>query len=136
MSNYPQDKFTAPDISGKWRYWANVQNITQDGISPITAVTGILDINQDNLFFNYENKEQNLTRIGVFVQNNSCINGKSNTRWEAKGVNDTDDGTLSFYPYCYKNSKPTKIISVNIAPGTFLISQSEIKNCSHYKFAK
>jgi len=51
MSNYPQDKFTAPDISGEWKYYGNTQVITQDGISPITTITGILDINQDNLFF-------------------------------------------------------------------------------------
>ena len=35
MSNYPQDKFTAPSISGKWKYWSNFQSITKDGISEI-----------------------------------------------------------------------------------------------------
>jgi hypothetical protein len=76
MSNYPQDKFTAPDISGKWRYWSNFQSITVDGISEIKKFSGVIDINQDNLFFNYFNKELNLERLGVFVQNNSCVNGK------------------------------------------------------------
>jgi len=136
MSNYPQDKFTAPDISGKWKYYGNYQDLTQDGISPITESTGIIDINQDNLFFNYENKEQNLTRIGVLLQNTSCINGKSNTNWEAKIVNNTNDSTISLYPYCYKKGKPTKMINATAAPGTFLISLCEIKNCSHYKFEK
>ena len=53
MANYHQNKFTAPNISGKWRYWRNIQNITPDRISKITTITGItgiIDINQDNLF--------------------------------------------------------------------------------------
>ena len=133
MSNYPQDKFTAPDISSKWKYYGNYQDLTQDGISPITESTGIIDINQDNLFFNYENKEQNLTRIGVLLQNTSCINGKSNTRWEAKNVNDTDDATLSFYPYCYKNSKPTKIISVGTAPGPLQVGSLTDVRTTYYE---
>ena len=117
MSNYPQDKFTAPDISGKWRYWSNTQNLTPDGISPITTFSGVLDINQDNLFFNYVNVELDLNRIGVFVPVTNCINGKTNTQWEAKIVNNTDGGTISLYPYCYKKGKPTKMINTNIAPG-------------------
>ena len=117
MSNYPQDKFTAPNISGKWNYWGDIQFLTKDGISPITTITGVIDINQDNLFFNYVNKELNLNRIGVFVQNSNCVNGKTNIQWQAKVVNNTDDATLSFVPYCYKNGKPTKATSTNIAPG-------------------
>lgn len=117
MSNYPQDKFTAPNISGKWRYWGNIQFLTQDGISPITTITGVIEINQDNLFFNYVNVELNLNRIGVFVQNSTCVNGKTNIQWQAKVVNNTDDATLSLVPYCYKNGKPTKMTSTNIAPG-------------------
>ena len=77
-----------------------------------------------------------MTRVGIFVQNNSCINGKTNIKWEAKVVNNTEDAILSLYPYCYKKGKPIKMTSTNIAPGPFLISQSEIKICSHYKFAK
>jgi len=77
-----------------------------------------------------------LTHVGVFVQNNSCINGKPNIKWEARVVNNTDDGTISLYPYCYKKGKPTKMLGANVVPGPFLISQSEIKICSHYKFAK
>ena len=65
MSNYPQDKFTAPDISGKWRFWTNIQFITLDGISEIEKLTGIIELNQDNLFYNYVNEELNLIRIGV-----------------------------------------------------------------------
>jgi hypothetical protein len=117
MSNYPQNKFTAPDISGKWRYWSNTQSLTEDGISEITNFSGIIDINQDNLFFNYVNIELNLNRIGVFAKINSCIDGKSNTKWEAKIINNTDGGTISLYPYCYKKKKPTKMINTNVAPG-------------------
>jgi hypothetical protein len=58
-----------------------------------------------------------LNRIGVFVPVTNCINGKSNTQWEAKIVNNTDDGTISLYPYCYKKGKPTKMINTSIAPG-------------------
>ena len=117
MSNYPQDKFTAPNISGRWKYWSNTQVLTKGGISPITTLTGILDINQDNLFLNYVNKELNLNRIGVFVQNSNCINGKTNIQWEAKIVNNTDGGTISLYPYCYKKGKPTKMLNTTAAPG-------------------
>ena len=117
MSNYPQDKFDAPDISGKWRYWINIQSITKDGISEITSITGIIDINQNNLFFNYVDKELNLIRIGVFVQSNSCINEKSYSQWEGKVINNTDDATLSLNPYCYKKNKPTKMTGISTAPG-------------------
>jgi hypothetical protein len=116
-SNFPQEKFTAPNISGKWRYWGNIQNLTQNGISEITTITGIIDINQDNLFFNYVNKELNLNRIGTFVQTKGCINGKSYSQWEGKVINNTDDATLSLNPYSYKKGKPTKMTSTNIAPG-------------------
>ena len=58
-----------------------------------------------------------MNRIGVFVQNSNCINGKTNIEWQAKVVNNTDDATLSLVPYCYKNGKPTKMTSTNIAPG-------------------
>ena len=117
MSNYPQDKFTAPNISGIWNYWSNTQNLTVDGISPITTLNGSLDFIQDNLFFNYVNKQLNLNRIGVFVQNSNCINGKTNVQWQAKVVNNSDAGTISLYPYCYKNGKPTKMLNTNVAPG-------------------
>jgi hypothetical protein len=117
MSNYPQDKFVAPNISGKWRYWGNIQALTKDGISGITTITGIIDINQNNLFFNYVNKELNLNRVGVFVQSNNCINGKKYSQWQGKVVNNIDDATLSLNPYSYKHGKPTKMTSTNIAPG-------------------
>lgn len=111
MSNFPQEKFTAPNISGKWRYWSNIQNLTQNGISEITTINGIIDINQDNLYFNY------LNRIGAFVKINNCINGKKYSQWEAKVINDTDDTTLSLNPYCYKKKKPTKMTGISTAPG-------------------
>ena len=73
MSNYPQEKFTAPDFSGKWRYWGNNQTITSSGsTSPITKITGVLNINQDNLFINYQNKELEFARIGVLAQLPVC----------------------------------------------------------------
>jgi hypothetical protein len=133
MSNYPQDKFTAPDISGEWKYYGNTQAITQDGISPITTITGILDINQDNLFFNYVNKELNLNRVGVFVQNTSCINGKTNIKWEARVVNNTDDGTISLYPYCYKKGKPTKITGINVVPGPVQVGSPTYVRTTYYE---
>ena len=58
-----------------------------------------------------------MNRIGVFVQNSNCVNGKTNVQWQAKVVNNTDDATLSLVPYCYKNGKPTKMTSTNVAPG-------------------
>ena len=133
MSNYPQDKFTAPDISGEWRYWVNIQNITPDGISPITTLTGTIDINQDNLFFNYVNKELNLNRVGVFVQNTSCINGKTNIQFVARVVNNTDDATLTLTPYCYKKGKPTKITSTNIAPGPVQVGSPTYVRTTYYE---
>ena len=119
MSNYPQKKFTAPNISGKWNYWVNNQNfeLSAGGLSEITDDKGIIDIEQDNLFFNYENKEKNVTRMGVFIRSNNCINGKLNTQWSGYVVNNGDDATLNLYPYSYKNGKPTKMTSTNIAPG-------------------
>ena len=133
MSNYPQDKFTAPDISGKWRYWTNSQELTPTGISEITEISGIIDINQDNLFFNYVNVEQTLIRIGVFVQINSCINGKSNPRWEGKIINNTDNGTISLYPYCYKNGKPTKMLNNNAAPGPVELGKKTYIRTTYYE---
>jgi hypothetical protein len=132
-SNYPQDKFSAPDISGKWRYWTNIQNLTQDGISEITTLTGIIDINQNNLFFNYVNIQQNLNRIGVFVQINSCINGKKYSQWQGKIVNNTDDGTLSLNPYSYKHGKPTKMTGTNIAPGPVESTSSTFVRTTYYE---
>lgn len=117
MSNYPQDKFTAPNISGKWKYWANFQSITADGISEIKKFNGVIDISQDNLFFNYVNKELNHNRVGTLVQNNNCINGKSNSQWIAESVNDNNNGQLTWYPYCYKNGNPTKMTGINRRTG-------------------
>jgi len=122
MSNYPQDKFTAPNISGKWRYWSDSQSLTPDGISGIEKITGVVDITQDNLFFNYVNTELNLNRLGVFVQVNSCINGKSNPRWQATIINNSTNAILNFYPYCYKNGKPTKMTGTYILPGPLEIN--------------
>jgi hypothetical protein len=117
MSNYPQDKFSAPDISGKWKFYTNVQFITLDGISKIEKLTGEIEINQDNLFYNLVNKESNLIRIGTFVQNITCINGKTNIEWQGRSINNTDSATWTLTPYCYKNGKPTKMTSTNISPG-------------------
>jgi hypothetical protein len=117
MSNYPQDKFTAPDISGKWKFYSNIQFITSDGISEIRKAFGEIEINQDNLFYNYVNKEVNFTQIGTFVQNINCINGKTNIQWQGRSVNNTDNATLTLTPYCYKNGKPTKMTGSSIAPG-------------------
>ena len=133
MSNYPQDKFTAPDISGKWKYWSNFQSITVDGISEIKKFSGVIDINQDNLFFNYENKELNIDRLGVFVQNNSCVNGKSNTQWIAQSVNNSDNGVLTFYPYCYKNGNPTKMTGTNILAGPLELTNPVIVYNAYYE---
>jgi len=77
--------------------------------------------------------ELNLNRIGVFVQINSCINGKSNTRWEAKVVNNTEDATLSLYPYCYKNGKPTKMTNNNVAPGPVQEGSPTFVNSTYYE---
>jgi len=117
MSNYPQDKFSAPDISGKWKFYTNVQFITLDGISKIEKLTGEIEINQDNLFYNLVNKESNLIRIGTFVQNITCINGKTNIEWQGRSINNTDSATWTLTPYCYKNGKPTKMTGSSIAPG-------------------
>jgi hypothetical protein len=133
MSNYPQDKFTAPSISGKWKYWSNFQSITPDGISEIKKFNGIIDISQDNLFFNYVNKELNLNRIGVFVQNSNCVNGKTNIQWEAKVVNNTDGGTISLYPYCYKKGKPTKMINATTAPGPVQSTNPTFVRTTYYE---
>ena len=117
MSNYPQKKFTAPNISGKWRYWASSQSLVSSGISEITKLTGVINIKQKNLFFNYKNKELNFDRLGTFVQvNDSGIFGKSS--WIASSVNNADGAILNFYPYSYKNGKPTQMTGTNIVPGS------------------
>jgi hypothetical protein len=133
MSNYPQDKFSAPDISGKWRYWTNNQTLTSDGISEITEFSGIIDINQDNLFFNYVNKELNLYRLGVFVSMNNCVNRINNTNWEGKIINNTDDGTITLYPYFYKNGKPTKMTNNNVAAGPVDPSSPSFVRTTYYE---
>ena len=58
-----------------------------------------------------------MNRIGGFVPITNCINGKTNVQWQARVVNNVDDATLTLTPYCYKNRKPTKATSTNIAPG-------------------
>jgi len=113
MSNYPQDKFTAPNISGNWRYWANTQTVTSSGVySSIKQTTGILGFNQDNIFINYQNTQLGVYRVGVMTPNIVCVNGKTNTVWSLKSVN-TGEGTydLDNAPYCYKNGSPTKMVS-------------------------
>ena len=133
MSNFPQDKFRAPDISGKWRYWSNTQNLTPDGISEITEINGIIDINQNNLFFNYVNVELNLNRIGVFVQTNTCVDKKNNVNWEGQIINNTDNGIISLYPYFYKNGKPTKMINNTAAPGPVDPSSPSFVRTTYYE---
>jgi hypothetical protein len=128
MSNYPQNKFNAPNISGKWKYWASSQSLVSSGISEITKLTGVINIKQTNLFFNYRNNELNFDRIGTFVKINDP--GKSN--WMASSVNNLDGATLNFYPYCYKNGKPTKMTGTNIVPGP-LKSDSSIVYSVYYK---
>lgn len=116
MSNYPQIKFTAPNISGKWKYWSSSQSLVSSGISEISKLTGVINIKQNNLFFNYKNNELNFDRIGTFVKINVPGKyGKSN--WMASSVNNVDGAILNFYPYCYENGKPTKMTGTNIVPG-------------------
>jgi len=113
MSNYPQDKFTAPNLSGNWRYWGNSQTVTSSGVySPIKKITGIVDFKQDNIFINYENKQLEIYRVGVMTPTIVCVNGKTDTVWSLQSVN-TGEGTYSLdnMPYCYKNGKPTKMVS-------------------------
>ena len=111
MSNYPQDKFTAPNVSGNWRYWANSHLQTTSGsVLPITSFTGILGFNQDNLFINYQNKEVGVYRIGVMKQVTTCHAGKTSTVWSIL-TNNTLQNYLELNPYCYKNGTPTKMVS-------------------------
>jgi hypothetical protein len=112
MSDYPQDKFTAPKFSGKWRYWGNSQTITSSGsILPITKDTGVININQDNLFINYDNKELGVFLIGVIAPLPVCVNGKTDTVWGISSVNTIQTQNLTYNPYCYKNGVPTKMVS-------------------------
>jgi len=112
MSNFPQDKFTAPNFSGKWRYWGNTITITSSGsILPITKDTGVININQDNLFINYENKEFGVSRIGAIAPTIVCVNGKTDTVWGISSIDTTQTQTLNYSPYCYKNGIPTKMVS-------------------------
>jgi len=113
MSNYPQDKFTAPNLSGNWRYWANTQTVTSSGVYlPITKSTGILEFKQDNIFINYQNTQLKVYRVGVMTPTIVCVNGKTDTVWSLQSVN-TGEGTYSLdnAPYCYKNGIPTKMVS-------------------------
>jgi hypothetical protein len=119
MSTYPQNKFTIPDISGKWKYSGNIQTLTATRVSPIKTLTGIVDFTQNNLFFNYTNSELGITRVGVLSQNNNCINGKLITQWVGDSVNSGDSTTLHYTPYCYKNGKPTKMISSGTNTGPY-----------------
>ena len=113
MSNYPQDKFTAPNISGNWRYWGNIQLISPSGItSPIVKNTGILVFNQDNLFINYKNEEFGIYRIGVMTPTIECDRGKTRTTWSLLSVNTSEDNyDLHNNLYCYKNGNPTRMVS-------------------------
>jgi len=125
MSNYPQTKFTAPDISGKWNYWANLQTFNVDGtLGPITSFTGVISINQSNLFFNYLNPELKVTRLGVLSQQKFCASGKANTRWVGGSVNSAENYTLTYHPYCFTNNRPTKMVSYGTGPGPVSASQT------------
>ena len=125
MSNYPQTKFTAPDISGKWNYWANFQTFNVDGtLGPITSLTGVISINQSNLFFNYSNLELKVTRVGVLTQQSFCANGKANLRWVGGSVNNVNNYTYSYHPYCFTNNRPTKMVSYGTGAGPVSASQT------------
>ena len=125
MSNYPQTKFTAPDISGKWNYWANIQTFNVDGtLGPITSFTGVIDINQSNLFFNYSNLEFKVARVGVLTQQSFCANGKSNLRWVAGSVDNVENYTFTYHPYCFTNNRPTKMVSYGTGAGPVSESQT------------
>jgi hypothetical protein len=139
MSSYPQNKFTAPNISGKWRYWSSSQSLVSSGISEITKLTGVIDIKQKNLFFNYRNKELDFNRVGTFVKVNNnkpgifnWFNNSEKHDWMASSVNNDDGATLNFYPYSYKNGKPTKMTGTNIVPGP-LKSKSSIVYSVYYE---
>jgi hypothetical protein len=138
MSSYPQNKFTAPNISGKWRYWSSSQSLNSSGVSEITKLTGVINIKQKNLFFNYRNKELDFNRVGTFVKVNNnpgifnWFNNSEKHDWMASSVNNTDGATLNFYPYSYKNGKPTKMTGTNIVPGP-LKSESSIVYSVYYE---
>ena len=140
MSNYPQNKFTAPNISGKWKYWSNFQSVNSSGVSEITKLYGVINIKQKNLFFNYKNKELDFNRVGTFVKVNNnnkpgifnWFNNSEKHDWMASSVNNTDGATLNFYPYSYKNGKPTKMTGTNIVPGP-LKSESSIVYSVYYE---
>lgn len=120
MANYPQNKFSAPNIAGKWSYWGNFQLFNNDGtIGPINTHKGIIDISQTNLFISYKNNEYNHIRLGVISFD------KSSCQWVIDSVNNNENFTLHYTPYCCKNGKPTKMISIGtcsgpITPGTTL----------------
>ena len=121
MSNFPQDKYDAPDISGKWKYWSNLQTLTSTpGVySPIITLTGILDIAQNNLFFNYKNNEVDIYRLGALQPILSCENKKLKETWVGKSINNGENYTLTYNPYCYKNGKPLRMTSGAAGPGPY-----------------
>lgn len=121
MSKFPQDKYDAPDISGKWNYWANLQTLTATPgqYSPVQTLQGTIDVEQDNLFFNYENKQLNIYRLGALQPLLSCENKKLKEIWVGKSINNSENYSLTYNPYCYKNGKPLRMTSAGAGPGPF-----------------
>ena len=54
-------------------------------------------------------------------------------QWIAQSVNNSDNGVLTFYPYCYKNGNPTKMTGTNILAGPFELTNPVIVYNAYYE---
>ena len=107
---YPQDQYKAPDISGKWEIYYSYQG-GPDGITTKINFKVDLIFNQENLFFNYQVSYPGGidNAIGMLYPVGKC--------WEAKSVDDGDNGTYTLHITEIKNGKATKMISIYTEAG-------------------
>ena len=116
---YPQDQYgpKAPDISGKWEEYISRMHIDESTKKIITEnikVTNTI-FNQNNLYFNYIHtyfiKSEMVTEkvIGMLYPVGKC--------WEAKTVDEFDNGTKTYQITEIKCGKVTKMQSTYTEAG-------------------
>jgi hypothetical protein len=105
---YPNDQYgpCAPDISGKWDRYKSVI-ATEEGVTTTKNSLSQAEVTQDNLYFDWEDKHGK--RIGMLYPVGKC--------WEAKSVDDEDNGTMTYQITKIKNGKATKMIATYTEAG-------------------
>ena len=107
---YPQDQYgpKAPDISGKWDVYISYI-LTDNGVITKKNLNSLNNITQDKLYFDYGRETTGEKSMGMLYPVGKC--------WEAKTVDNKDNGTTIYKLTKIKNGKVTRMQSVYTEAG-------------------